>query len=307
MTMLRAGVIGAGVFGRHHARKYASDPRVDFVGIYDSALERAAAAAEEVGGGVFETLEDMFAAVDVVTVASPPETHGRLALAALRAGKHVLIEKPLASTEAEGAELVALAAKMGLVLACGHQERLVFDAMGLFDAPERPLRIEARRAGPWTGRSADVSVTLDLMIHDMDLVIALMGEAPTAVSARANARRGDLADDLDVSARFAGGGTAELAASRVCDGRVRTMKIVYPSGTVEIDFVARSFENSTPFALNPDFGLDPRGRDPLGANVHAFLDAVTHVTARPPVTGAEGLAALRFALAADAACLVRAA
>jgi predicted dehydrogenase len=242
-----------------------------------------------------------------VTVATPPETHGALALAALKAGKHVLVEKPLASTEAEGAALVAEAANRSLVLACGHQERLVFNAIGLFDIPERPLRIEADRAGPWTGRSADVSVTLDLMVHDMDLAIALMGEAPLETTAAPQAVRAAMADALTAHARFRGGASAEFSASRVSDARARTMKIVYPSGVVEIDFVARTFLNTTGFPLNPDFAQDPRGRDPLGANVHAFLDAVTGAAVRPPVTGAEGLAALRMALAADRSILVQAA
>jgi len=307
MRQLRAGVIGAGVFGRHHARKYAADPRVVFIGVYDNAEDRAMAAADEVGGTPFVDLDRLFSQVDVVTVATPPETHGNLALAALRAGKHVLVEKPLASLEAEGVQLVAEAASRGLVLACGHQERLVFDAMGLFDMPERPLRIEASRAGPWTGRSADVSVTLDLMVHDMDLALALMGEAAVQVSAVPSAVRDGLADALTAKVRFASGGHAEFVASRVSDARARTMKIVYPSGVVDIDFVARTFVNTTGVALNADFALDPRGRDPLGANVHAFLDAVTGAAARPPVTGAEGLAALRVALAADRAILAFAA
>lgn len=307
MRQLRAGVIGAGVFGRHHARKYAADPRVVFVGVYDNAEDRAVSAADEVGGSPFVDLSVLFNAVDVVTVATPPETHGALALAALKAGKHVLVEKPLASNEAEGAALVAEAASRGLILACGHQERLVFNAMGLFDIPERPLRIEADRAGPWTGRSADVSVTLDLMVHDMDLAIALMGEAPIETTAKSQAVRAGMADALTAHARFRGGAKAEFSASRVSDARVRTMKIVYPSGVVEIDFVARTFLNTTGFPLNADFAQDPRGRDPLGANVHAFLDAVTGAAARPPVTGAEGLAALRMALAADRSVLVHAA
>ncbi len=307
MRQLRAGVIGAGVFGRHHARKYAADPRVVFVGVYDNAEDRARSAAEEVGGAPFVNLQELFEQVDVVTVATPPETHGQLALAALRAGKHVLVEKPLAARESEGVQMVAEAAARGLVLACGHQERLVFGAMGLFDTPEKPLRIEATRAGPWTGRSADVSVTLDLMVHDMDLALALMGEAALEVQAHPGAVRVGMADALTAKVRFANGARAEFCASRVSENRARTMKIVYPSGVVEIDFVARTFVNTTGFPLNADFASDPRGRDPLGANVHAFLDAVVGLTARPPVTGAEGLAALRIALAADRAILAYAA
>src|SRR5690606_23963429 len=123
--------------------------------------------------------------------------HIRAAQAALAAGKHVLVEKPLATDVAEGAALVKLAADNKLILACGHQERLVFEAMGLFDAPERPTRIESVREGPWTGRSADVSVTLDLMVHDLDLALRLMQRKPEGVLAQGRSEHGRTADAID--------------------------------------------------------------------------------------------------------------
>src|SRR5690606_37668877 len=106
------------------------------------------------------------------------------------AGKHVLVEKPLATDVALGAELVRIAAEKKLALACGHQERLVFEAMGLLTAPEAPIRIESVREGPWTGRSADVSVTLDLMVHDLDLALRLMQARPTGILASARTEHG---------------------------------------------------------------------------------------------------------------------
>jgi predicted dehydrogenase len=206
MSKLRAGVVGAGAFGRIHARKYSEDARVQFIGVHDPDDERATDLANTHSATSFPTLDALLAAADIITIASPPSFHGAAALAALNAayivtiasppsfhgaaarraldaGKHVLIEKPLATDTETGAQLVRLAHEKKLVLACGHQERLVFDAMGLLSAPETPTRIESVREGPWTGRSADVSVTLDLMVHDLDLALQLLKTKPQTNSA----------------------------------------------------------------------------------------------------------------------------
>jgi predicted dehydrogenase len=297
--MKAAGVIGAGAFGRHHARKYAEDGRVRLVGIYDPHPERADMLAQTHGVEAFETPEALFAAAEIVTIASPPATHGMMALLALDAGLHTLVEKPLAVSVAEGAALVARAEANGLVLACGHQERLVLNAIGLFDTPERPTLIESVRTGPWTGRSADVSVTLDLTVHDADLTLALLGETPHMVNARGKRELGPVADTVDAIARFPSGAQARFSSSRVAEKRARTMRLVYPSGEVEIDFMARTFRNDTPFALDADFMSKPEAQDPLGANVSRFLDAVLGEAPRPVVTGAEALEALKLALAID--------
>ncbi len=299
MRDIRAGVIGAGVFGGHHARKYAADPRTKLTAIYDVDSARAGALAAELGCAAPASLDAFLDAVDIVTVASIPSTHGAAARAALLAGKHVLVEKPLAVTSAEGAALVRLADTRGLVLACGHQERLVFEAMGLFDVAARPKKIECVRLGPWTGRSADVSVTLDLMVHDIDLALRLMGEAPKRVSARGRAAQGHKsADEVTALIAFAHGGV-RLDASRIAPERKRTMMLRYESGDVEIDFIARSFVNKADVALNKDFAETPAGRDPLGANVTRFIDAVTGDAARPAVTGQEALDVLLLALRID--------
>lgn len=296
----RAGVIGAGAFGRHHARKYAEDARVIFMGVWDPDHERAQMLADTHGAEAFATLEAMLAQTDIITIASPPSFHAGNALPALQAGKHVLIEKPLATQSAAGAELVRVAAEQKRVLACGHQERLVFEAMGLFDAPEKPTLIESVREGPWTGRSADVSVTLDLMVHDLDLALKLMGARADRVAAKAQAKHGKAADEIEAKIGF-GAAEAVFTSSRIAGDRRRTMRAVYPSGEVKIDFLARTFENTTSFPLNAAFSETRIGADPLGANVAAFVDAVLGVAPRPVVTGEEALAVLDLALAVDAA------
>jgi predicted dehydrogenase len=300
MTKLRAGVVGAGAFGRHHARKYAEDARVAFAGVYDPDDERAQMLADTHHAQAFATLGALLAAVDIVTVASPPSQHAAAARAALEAGKHVLVEKPLATAAADGAALVKLAAEKQRTLACGHQERLVFEAMGLFNAPEPPTRIESVREGPWTGRSADVSVTLDLMVHDLDLALTLMGRKPDGVLAQGRAEHGAAADAVDARLAF-GHAEAVFVSSRVAGERRRFMRAVYPSGEVNVDFLARTFENTTRFPLNAAFAETRIGADPLGANVAQFVDAVLGVAPRPAVTGAEALAVLELALDIDRA------
>jgi len=300
MSKLRAGVLGAGAFGRIHARKYAEDARVTFVGVYDPDDERATELANTHGAEAFGSLDALLAAVNVVTIASPPSFHGDAGRKALSAGKHTLIEKPLATDVATGKALVQLASDKKLVLGCGHQERLVFQAMGLLDAPERPSYIESVREGPWTGRSADVSVTLDLMVHDLDLALQLLKAKPERVGATARNEHGRTADAIEAKLAFVGA-EAVFTSSRVAEARRRTMRAVYPSGEVKIDFIARTFENTTKFPLNAAFAETRIGADPLGANVAQFIDAVLGVAPRPVVNGPEALAVLELALQVDEA------
>lgn len=300
MSKLRAGVVGAGAFGRIHARKYAEDARVAFAGVFDPDDERAQQLADTHGAESFPTLAAMLDVIDVITIASPPSLHGAAVEAALNAGKHVLVEKPLATDAVVGARLVRIATEKKLTLACGHQERLVFDAMGLLSAPERPTRIESVREGPWTGRSADVSVTLDLMVHDLDLALQLLGGKAKGVLATARTEKGATADHIEARIAFEGA-EAVFISSRIAAERKRFMRAVYPSGEINIDFLTRAFENTTAFPLNAAFAETRIGADPLGANVAAFIDAVLGVAPRPIVTGEEALAVLELALDVDAA------
>jgi predicted dehydrogenase len=300
MSKLRAGVVGAGAFGRIHARKYSEDARVQFIGVHDPDDERATDLANTHSATSFPTLDALLAAADIITIASPPSFHGAAALAALNAGKHLLIEKPLATDTETGAQLVRLAHEKKLVLACGHQERLVFDAMGLLSAPETPTRIESVREGPWTGRSADVSVTLDLMVHDLDLALQLLKTKPQTISATAKTEHGRTADQIEARLAFANA-EAVFISSRIATKRRRFMRAAYPSGEVKLDFITREFSNTTSFALNPNFAESRTGSDPLGSNVAAFIDAVLGVAPRPVVNGEEALAVLELALDVDRA------
>ena len=179
MANLKTGLIGAGVFGGYHAGKIAASDRTEFVGLFDPDQSRCAELAEKHGVEAYSDQEALFTAVDAVIVACPATYHEAVVRSALQAGCHVMVEKPLALTGHAADDLAALADDEGLVLQVGHQERFVMEAMGLFDIPEAPTRIEAWRMGPPApdGRAGDVSVIWDLMTHDLDLVGKLMGPA----------------------------------------------------------------------------------------------------------------------------------
>lgn len=292
---LRAGVIGAGVFGGYHAAQYGRQSGVSLCAVLDHDPLRANAVAEPLGGKGVTDLAAFLAVVDVVTVASPGTVHAEQALAAIAAGKPVYVEKPLATTLADGRAILEAARAAGLTVACGHQERVIFRAMGLLDVPEQPLRLEAIRHGPASHRSQDVSGVLDLMVHDIDLAITLSAAQPETVQATGSW------DVLQAEVGFSDGFVAVFDISRQAPARHRTMRIVYPSGEVEIDFIARTFRNTTPFALDADFAATPAASDPLGASVAGFLDAVMGRAPRPVVTGEEALAALEVALRVEAA------
>jgi predicted dehydrogenase len=302
---LRGGVIGAGVFGGYHAAQYARLPGAVLSAVLDTHPYRAAAVAVPLGGRAFHDLAQFLDAVDVVTVASPATFHAEHALAALAAGKPVYIEKPIATSVADGERVRAAAAARGLVVACGHQERVQSRAMGLLDIPEQPLRLEALRHGPPSERSRDVSAILDLMVHDIDLALAISAAEPVTAEGEGRQFPGQEGGDDGVwdvaraEVSFDDGFTALFDVSRQAPARKRTMKIVYPSGELEIDFVARTVRNTTPFVLNADYADTPAGRDPLGVSVEGFLAAVRGAAPRPIVTAEEAIRALDLALAIE--------
>ncbi|HLZ77311.1 Gfo/Idh/MocA family oxidoreductase [Phenylobacterium sp.] len=296
---LRGGVIGAGVFGGYHAKQYVRLPGVVLSAVLDTHPDRAANVAMPLGGRGFNDMAAFLDAADVVTVASPATFHAEHALAALAAGKPVYIEKPIATSVADGERVRALAASKGLVVACGHQERVVFQAMGLLDIPEQPLLLEALRHGPPSDRSRDVSAVLDLMVHDIDLALAISASDPVTAEGEGKLSDDGVWDIARSEVSFEDGFTAIFDVSRQAPARKRTMRVVYPSGEVEIDFVARTFRNTTPFALNADFADTPAGTDPLGASVEGFLAAVRGEAPRPVVDAAEAIAALDLALAVE--------
>ena len=299
--VLRAGVIGAGVFGGYHAGKYAALPGVDLAGVHDHHAVHAEALVAKHGGMVFQTEAELIDAVDILSIATPAICHAGSALAALKAGKAVYIEKPVATSLEDAATIVQLARAKGLVAACGFLERAGLAAMGLFDIPERPKLLEAVRIGLPSPRNLDVSVVLDLMVHDLDLALALTPDEPISIEADGAAVANRTLDRVDAEAEFEDGFVARFRASRVAEGRERTMRVVYPSGEVRVDFLTRAFTNTTPFPLAADFAETPAGREGLGASIAAFIAAVRGEAAAPLASARDGERALHLALAVEAA------
>ncbi len=299
-AILKAGVIGAGVFGGYHANKYAELEGVRLAAVLDTHPERAQALAQKHGAAAFSDLAAFLDAVDVVSVASPASKHAPAALAALKAGRPTYVEKPLATSLEDADALLGEASRRGVVLATGFLERAAFRAMGLFGLPERPRFMEAVRCGPPSPRNLDVSVVIDLMIHDLDLALALADADPLAVEAEGREVANASLDEVEAEIDFEGGFIARLRASRVAGTRERTMRLVYPSGEVVVDFLTHSFSNTTPFALDAGYDETPAGKDRLGASLAAFLDAVRG-RGGPLANGLDGARALDLALAVEQA------
>ena len=262
-------MIGAGAFGRHHASKYRHIEGVELIAIADPHPEVRKTSLANHGVPAVADWRELLGKVDLVSVCTPAQTHAEIVRAFLNAGSHVLVEKPIATSLDEADALIALAADTGLTLTVGHQERFVFAGTGLLDHKEVPLDVSCWRMGPWSGRGADVSVVLDLMIHDLDLVHQLVPAPVIDVEARAQALHGVLADEVAASVTFANGTVAHLETSRISDARRRGMRAEYKDGVIEIDFVSRKIHNTTPRALR---ALETG--DPLGMSVASFVASV---------------------------------
>jgi predicted dehydrogenase len=294
--LLKAAVVGAGAFGRHHATKYNALKDVELVAIADPSPEVRRTSMANHGVPAVADWRDLLGTVDLVSVASPATTHSTIVRAFLNAGAHVLVEKPIATSIEEADDLISLAEKTGRVLTVGHQERFVFAHTGLLDYDETPLEVSCWRKGPWSGRGADVSVVLDLMIHDLDLVHQLVAGKVRSVQARGRIEKSQLPDEVAAAVMFDNGAVARLETSRIAADRSRGMKAVYADGVVEIDFLTHKVTNTTPRPLN---SLEVGG-DPLAESVAAFVTAVRGGAA-PLVKPVQARRALETALLIDEA------
>ncbi|NRA30076.1 MAG: Gfo/Idh/MocA family oxidoreductase [Parvularculaceae bacterium] len=294
---LRAGVAGAGVFGGYHANKYAESEAADLTAIFDLDLGRAMDRAASHGAQAFDDYSAFLQEVDVVTIATPATTHAQLAEEAVLAGRHVLVEKPIALNTADADRLIQAARDSDVTLQVGHQERYVASAFGLLDRPV-PQSVRSRRMNKYSLRAGDVSVIMDLMIHDLDLLAQLTGQSELEiVDASCRREKSEHADYVDVTVRV-GDVQAQLMASRLEETPVRDLSLTYPDGAVELNFLERSITNTTPVEVPTSFDSDdlPSSlKDPLSFGTETFLKAVK-AGESPIVTGEAGRAALAMAL-----------
>ncbi len=294
---LRIGVVGAGYFGRFHALKVAAGARTVLAGVCDVAAGRAEALAAELGCLALGW-DEMLAGCDAVVIASPAGTHHAAAAAALRAGRHVLVEKPIAATLGEADELIGLARAGGLVLQVGHLLRYSAERAAIVGRVGRPAFVECTRVAPFKPRGTDVSVVLDLMVHDLDMVLSLVAaplEGVEAVGARVASAHVDLAH---AQLRFGNGAVANLVASRVAGRTERSMRVFGAEGVLELDFGARMLRHVRPGGAEEEEGWAEA--DLIAAEHAAFAAAV--LDGRPVlVDGAAGRRALAAALMVEAA------
>lgn len=238
-TRLRLAVIGVGHLGQHHARILSQFPDVDLVGVVDANPQQAAAVAQKLGTDPYTSHEPLLDRVDAVSVVTPTIYHHEVAAEFLRRAVPVLVEKPVCRTVEEADDLIALANVAGVPLQVGHIERFNPAFEELAKRPIRPKFVEAERHGPFTGRSTDIGAVLDLMIHDLDLLLALDGGPVAEVSAVGAAVFGGHEDMVNARLVFASGCVAHVTASRITPKPKRRLRIWAPEGYAGIDFVSR--------------------------------------------------------------------
>ncbi|MCW3474098.1 Gfo/Idh/MocA family protein [Limobrevibacterium gyesilva] len=300
---LRIGIAGAGYFGRFHALKVAAAPRAVLAGLYDPDSARAALVAQEAGTVPLDW-DALMAACDAVVVAAPAEAHFALATQALRAGKHVLVEKPIAATLEQADAMAALAAGRGLVLQVGHLLRYSAEHAAISARMRRPVYIECVRIAPFKPRGTDVSVILDLMIHDLDLVLSLVDSPIQSVDAVGAPVASQHEDIANARIRFANGCVATITASRISLKAERRMRLFSQEGYITVDFAARKLmmigrERGVPLPLIDDGRMEEvtwQDHDALEAEHAAFVAAVLD-GAPVVVDAAAGRRALAAALA----------
>ncbi len=292
-------VIGVGEHGRSHARQFRDLAGAELVGVYDLRPQRAQEAAAKLEVRAFGSLEEAFSAARAVSVVIPTTEHARVARAAFERGVDVLIEKPISRTLEEADDLVRRAEAAGLILQVGHLERFNPGVVAARAVTRNPLFFEIHRLGVFSPRSLDVDVVFDLMIHDLDLVLWLVGSEVREVRAVGLPVLSDKIDIANARVEFENGTVANLTASRVSTDKVRKFRYFQPYEYLSIDFTRRdalviSTDQNGPAPRISFRKLETQPVEPLRAELEAFLDCVR--TRRPPlVGGAEGRRALALA------------
>jgi predicted dehydrogenase len=262
MKRIRVAVIGVGHLGKEHARILASLPDVELVGVADVNHEQAQAVARRHNTQAFSDYWPLLNNVDAATIVVPTSYHLAVGREFLKRGIPLLIEKPLACTVAESQELVELAQQHGAVLQVGHIERFNPAYEDLRTRPLQPKLIRAQRMGPFTGRSTDVGVVLDVMIHDLDLVLGLVQAPVRSVDAVGVSVFGGHEDIASARLHFANGCVADVTANRASPTASRQMQLWGPEGYAEVDFAARKLTLVQPSEQVRRHGLDPARLDP---------------------------------------------
>ena len=302
---LRVGVIGCGAFGRNHARIYHQLPEAELVGVYDLDPQVTAAVAQEFGARAYPSASALAAAVQAVSVAVPTAAHRATVVPLLEAGIDVLVEKPIAACLDDAEAMIAAAAGRQRILQVGHLERFNPAVSLIRPRVTQPLFFEVHRLSLFTPRSLDVDVLLDLMIHDLDVVLSLVRAPIQEIHAVGLPVLSSKVDIANIRVSFVGGCVANFTASRVSTERVRKLRFFQPGEYISLDYTR---QDAHVFALQRQASgvrvaqdhLTAPPAEPLQLELRAFLRSVADRTP-PEVGGAEAQAALRAALQAAAA------
>jgi predicted dehydrogenase len=309
---VKVAVIGAGYLGQHHARVYAELPDAELVGVVDTDRDRAGAIATKFGTKAFRSHKDVLDAAEAFSIVVPTVSHYEIALDCLRAGKDVLVEKPITATLEEADELIREADRNGSVLQVGHLERYNQGVISLSGMVVAPRFIEAVRVSPFLNRAADVDVTLDLMIHDIDIILGLVHSPIRTIRAAGFSLVTEKIDDARAWLEFENGAAALLTASRIARQKQRSLKVFQHKACLELDYqtaevrlyegASRPGHEASP-AVSTDESFPgvtvqtvrPEQKEPLRSELQDFLRCVI-TRERPKVSGAEGRNALKTVL-----------
>lgn len=301
---IKTAVIGAGYLGKFHVEKYAALPNSELVAIVDTDLGAAETLAAKYNNTEALTrYQDLFGRVEAVSIATPTSTHYTIARDCLQHGIHVLVEKPVTVTVAEADELIEIAAANNLKLQVGHLERFNAAVLALGDALQRPKFIESHRLAPFKLRATDVNVILDLMIHDIDIILNLIKANVTDIEASGAKVMSNSIDIANVRMAFDNGCVANVTASRVSLKAERKMRIFQDESYISIDFQNRILSQHTKVDAGDESGIPKIASheqsfdndDALKTEIAAFLKAIE--TDTPPiVTGEDGRRALQTAI-----------
>lgn len=306
MSKMRIGVIGVGHLGFHHARVYSTLEGVELVGVVDSDADRAKKVSLEFGAPMFTAVEELLAeGVYAVSIVVPTSAHREVALQCIAAGVDVLVEKPIAATIEEAEAIVEVARKHDRIVQVGHIERFNGAVVALMEAVKDPRFIECHRLSPYPNRGDDVSVVLDLMIHDLEILLALVGKEVAQVDAIGVPVFSKFEDIANARIRFANGCVANVTASRVSMEKMRKIRIFASDAYVSTDYSAQEVivYRKKPGELSPDVTpmelidiepLDVHKEEPLKRELESFVSCVRD-RRRPLVSGEDALAALRLA------------
>lgn len=287
---IRVAVVGAGDFGRNHARVYRELAEAELAGVVDANPERAARLASEFSTKVFPNLESLAGRVDAASVAVPTVEHARVGCRLIELGIDVLVEKPMAASVVEADQLLDAASRAGLILQVGHLERFNPAVVAVMPVLNHPLYFEVHRLGVFTPRSLDVDVVYDVMIHDLDILLALVDAPVVDVKAIGIPVVTDKVDIAHARLDFATGAVANVTASRVSTERVRKLRFFQKHEYISLDFTRQDALRVRVAEPGPqpkfDFAALPAEREePLRAELRAFLESIR--TRRVPVVDGE--------------------